>query len=343
MQTDSAPALSVVVPVYQEEANVPELAARLDSALRAAGRTYEVILVDDGSSDGTWDALRAAAKAHPHFRLLRFRRNFGQTAAMSAGFDAARGEIIVTLDADLQNPPEEIPKLLAKMDEGYDIVSGWRQKRQDEASRTFVSRQANRILRVLTDISEEEVHDFGCSLKAYRSEVLKQVRLYGEMHRFVPALCKRIGARIADVPVAHAARTAGKSKYRISTRTLHVFLDLFTLRCLLFHGTSPMHFFGKFGIKLGVAGVAMLSFVGLEWLVSMVVALWKHAAPVAWFGSELLVKRSFWVITPFMLIGFALQFILLGLLAELEVRTYHESQKKPIYVLRETFDSPAGC
>ena len=337
MQTDSAPALSVVVPVFQEEANVPELARRLDSALRAIGRTYEIILVDDGSADGTWPALLAAARTYPRLRLLRFRRNFGQTAAMSAGFDAARGEIIVTLDADLQNPPEEIPKLLAKMDEGYDIVSGWRKNRQDEASRTIISRQANRILRILTDISEEEVHDFGCSLKAYKSDVLKQVRLYGEMHRFVPALCKRIGAKIADVPVEHAARTAGKSKYRISTRTLHVFLDLFTLRCMLFHGTSPMHFFGKFGIKLGAVGFAMLAFIGLEWFVS----LFPHCG--AWFGETLLVKRSFWIITPFMLVASALQLILMGLIAELEVRTYHESQKKAIYVLRETFDSPAGC
>ena len=334
MKETASPALSVVIPVYNEEANVPTLCARLNEALRACGRSYEVILVDDGSSDDTWPALLAAAKTYPSLRLIRFRHNFGQTAAMSAGFDAARGEVIVTLDADLQNPPEEIPVVLKKIDEGYDVVSGWRKNRQDEASRTIISRQANRILRILTDISEDEVHDFGCSLKAYRRDVISQVHLYGEMHRFVPALCKRVGASITDVPVKHAARTAGASKYRISTRTLHVFLDLFTLRCSLFHATSPMHFFGKFGIELAVIGFAMLGVVGLEWLIS----LFPHCGP--WFGSTLLVKRAFWIITPFMLVGFALQFILLGLLAELQIRTYHECQNKPIYHIRETFDSP---
>lgn len=333
MNEASPIALSVVVPVFNEEDNVAALCQRIHEALRDCGRTYEVVLVDDGSKDGTWDALKAAAATYPHLRLVRFRRNFGQTAAMSAGFDAARGDIIVTLDADLQNPPEEIPVVLAKMDEGYDVVSGWRKDRQDEAKRTFISRQANKIIRFLTDISEDEVHDFGCSLKAYRREVISQVRLYGEMHRFIPALCKRVGARIADVPVKHAARTAGKSKYRISTRTLHVFLDLFTLRCLLSHATSPIHFFGKFGIQIGAVATLMLGVVGLEWLLNL-------CGLPAWWGDAILAKRPFWIITPFMLAGFALQLILLGLLAELEIRTYHESQKKPIYNVRETFESP---
>lgn len=333
--TTATQSLSVVVPVYNEAENVPDLCRRIHEALSAAGRPYEAILVDDGSSDGSWDALCASARLYPGFRLIRFRRNFGQTAAMSAGIDAARNDVIVTLDADLQNPPDEIPRLLEKIDEGYDIVSGWRKDRQDEARRTFVSRQANKIIRWLTGISEEEVHDFGCSLKAYRRDVLQQVRLYGEMHRFIPALCKRIGARIADIPVGHAPRVAGKSKYRISTRTLHVFLDLFTLRCLLSHSTSPIHFFGKFGIQVAALSFAMGAFVGLEWLLSL------FGLP-AWFGSTLLVKRPFWIITPFLLLGFALQFILMGLLAELEIRTYHESQRKPIYNIRETFDSPAA-
>lgn len=333
MNEASSIALSVVVPVFNEEDNVAALCQRIHEALRDCGRTYEVVLVDDGSKDGTWDALKAAAATYPHLRLVRFRRNFGQTAAMSAGFDAARGDIIVTLDADLQNPPEEIPVVLAKMDEGFDVVSGWRKDRQDEAKRTFISRQANKIIRFLTDISEDEVHDFGCSLKAYRREVISQVRLYGEMHRFIPALCKRVGARIADVPVKHAARTAGQSKYRISTRTLHVFLDLFTLRCLLSHATSPIHFFGKFGIQIGAVATLMLGVVGLEWLLNL-------CGLPAWWGNEILAKRPFWIITPFMLAGFALQLILLGLLAELEIRTYHESQKKPIYNVRETFESP---
>jgi glycosyltransferase involved in cell wall biosynthesis len=326
--------VSIVVPVFNEEANVPDLCRQLHEAASALGRPFEIILVDDGSSDGSWAALCDSARRYSAFRLIRFRRNFGQTAAMSAGIDAARNDVIVTLDADLQNPPNEIPRLLEKMDEGYDIVSGWRKDRQDEARRTFVSRQANKIIRWLTGISEEEVHDFGCSLKAYRRDVLQQVRLYGEMHRFIPALCKRIGARIADIPVGHAPRVAGKSKYRISTRTLHVFLDLFTLRCLLSHSTSPIHFFGKFGIQVAALSLAMGAFVGLEWLLSL------FGVP-AWFGATLLVKRPFWIITPFLLLGFALQFILMGLLAELEIRTYHESQRKPIYNIRETFDSPS--
>ena len=325
--------ISVVIPVYNEEENVANLCDKLHEALSAAGVAYEVILVDDGSSDGSWAAMCEAAQRHPFFRLIRFRRNFGQTAAMSAGIDAARNEVIVTLDADLQNPPEEIPRLLEKLDEGYDIVSGWRKDRQDEARRTFISRQANKIIRYLTGISEEEVHDFGCSLKAYRREVLQQVRLYGEMHRFIPALCKRIGARIADIPVAHAPRVAGKSKYRISTRTLHVFLDLFTLRCLLSHSTSPIHFFGKFGIEVAALSFVMGAVVALERILSL------FGLP-PWFGATHLVKRPFWIITPFLLLGFALQFILMGLLAELEIRTYHESQRKPIYNIRETFESP---
>jgi glycosyltransferase involved in cell wall biosynthesis len=335
---NTAPAsVSIVVPVFNEAENVPALCAKLAAAAASlAPRPCEIILVDDGSSDASWPALVEAARQHPfaHFRLIRFRRNFGQTAAMSAGIDAARNDVVVTLDADLQNPPEEIPRLLEKLDEGYDIVSGWRKDRQDEARRTFISRQANKIIRFLTDISEDEVHDFGCSLKAYRREVLSQVRLYGEMHRFIPALCKRVGARIADIPVAHAPRTAGKSKYRISTRTLHVFLDLFTLRCLLSHSTSPIHFFGKFGIQVAALSFLMFFFVGAEWLASL------FGAP-AWFGATLLVKRPFWIITPFLLLGFALQFILMGLLAELEIRTYFESQRKPPYTIRETFDSPA--
>ncbi len=325
--------LTVAVAIYNEEESLPPLCEALDRVLSKLGKTYEIILVDDGSKDRSWNVMKELAAKYAGLRLVRFRRNFGQTAAMSAGFDAARGDIVVTLDADLQNPPEEIPVLLAKMDEGYDIVSGWRKDRQDEARRTFISRQANKIIRFLTDISEDEVHDFGCSLKAYRRDVVSQVRLYGEMHRFIPALCKRVGARIADVPVKHAARTAGKSKYRISTRTLHVFLDLFTLRCLLSHATSPIHFFGKFGIQIGAIATLMLGAVGLEWLLNL-------CGLPAWWGDAILAKRPFWIITPFMLGGFSLQLILLGLLAELEIRTYHESQKKPIYHVRETFESP---
>ena len=321
--------LSIVVPVYNEEANVPALARQLPEALAATGRVYEVLLVDDGSRDASWDRLKEAAGAYPHFRLIRFRRNFGQTAAMSAGIDAARHEVIVTLDADLQNDPADIPRLLAEMERNsYAVVSGWRQDRQDPFwSRRLPSMIANGLISRITGV---KLHDYGCTLKAYRRDVLRGVRLYGEMHRFIPALCSWVGGEIAEVVVSHHPRRAGKSKYGIG-RTFRVILDLFTVKFLLRFTGGPMQLFGKIAFAFGGAGALMLLVVGLDRLFGGGTA-----------GHLYLIKRPFWIITPFMLLAFCMQFLSMGLLAEVQIRTYHESQNKPIYAIRETFDSPGS-
>jgi glycosyltransferase involved in cell wall biosynthesis len=320
-------AVSVVVPIFNEEASVAALGEQLHTALARLGRSYELILVDDGSKDRTWERLCALAQKIPHLRLIRFRRNFGQTAAMSAGFDAARGEVIITMDADLQNDPADIPLLLERMDAGCDVVSGWRKDRQD----AFLDRRLPSILAngLISKITGVHLHDYGCTLKAYRREVLQGVRLYGEMHRFIPALASWVGGRIEEVAVRHHARQFGKSKYGIG-RTFRVLLDLFTVKFLLQYSTRPIQIFGRIGLLFFAAAALMLGWVGVD----------RLCIPHAEVGGYL-IKRPFWIITPLMFIGFALQFISMGLLAEVQVRTYHESQQKPIYVIRETFDSPA--
>ncbi|HOU58463.1 MAG TPA: glycosyltransferase family 2 protein, partial [Kiritimatiellia bacterium] len=305
--------LSVVIPVYNEEPNVAVLAKKVHDALSAFGRTYEIILVDDGSRDASWERLCEAARTYPHFRLIRFRRNFGQTAAMSAGIDAAKHDVIVTLDADLQNDPADIPLLLAEMERNdYAVVSGWRKDRKDP----FINRRLPSILAngLISRITGVHLHDYGCTLKAYRRNVLQGVRLYGEMHRFIPALCSWVGGEIAEVVVSHHPRVAGKSKYGIG-RTFRVILDLFTVKFLLRFTGGPMQLFGKIAFLFGGGAAIMLLIVLLERL----------------FGSGgaehlYLIKRPFWVITPFMLLAFCMQFISMGLLAEVQIRTYHESQ-----------------
>ena len=319
--------LSVVIPVYNEEPNVAVLAKKVHDALSAFGRTYEIILVDDGSRDASWERLCEAARMYPHFRLIRLRRNFGQTAAMSAGIDAAKHDVIVTLDADLQNDPADIPLLLAEMERNdYAVVSGWRKDRKDP----FINRRLPSILAngLISRITGVHLHDYGCTLKAYRRNVLQGVRLYGEMHRFIPALCSWVGGEIAEVVVSHHPRVAGKSKYGIG-RTFRVILDLFTVKFLLRFTGGPMQLFGKIAFLFGGGAAIMLLIVLLERL----------------FGSGgaehlYLIKRPFWVITPFMLLAFCMQFISMGLLAEVQIRTYHESQDKRIYAIRETFESP---
>ena len=325
-QTESI-AVSVVVPVFNEEESVATLCQRLHDAVSRLGRSYELILVDDGSRDRTWDKLREQAQKIPRLRLIRFRRNFGQTAAMSAGFDAARGEVIITLDADLQNDPADIPLLLERMDAGCDVVSGWRKNRQD----TFLNRRLPSILAnsLISAITGVHLHDYGCTLKAYRREVIQGVRLYGEMHRFIPALASWVGGRIEEVAVNHHARQFGQSKYGIG-RTFRVILDLFTVKFLLQYSTRPIQIFGRIGLFFLAAALLMLAWVGVDRVFI------EHAE----VGGYLL-KRPFWIITPLMFIGFALQFISMGLLAEVQVRTYHESQQKPIYVIRETCESSA--
>ena len=321
--------LSVVIPVFNEEANVPALAQKLHDALSAMGRAYEILLVDDGSRDASWARLKEAAARFPHFRLVRFRRNFGQTAAMSAGIDAARNDVIVTLDADLQNDPVDIPRLLEEMEKNdCAVVSGWRKDRKDPfLNRRLPSMIANGLISSMTGV---RLHDYGCTLKAYRREVLQGVRLYGEMHRFIPALCSWVGGDISEVVVTHHPRVAGVSKYGIG-RTFRVILDLFTVKFLLRFTGGPMQLFGKIAFLFGGIAAAMLAVVLLDRIFGGGMS-----------GHLYLIKRPFWVITPFMMLAFCMQFISMGLLAEVQIRTYHESQDKRIYSVRETFDSPAS-
>lgn len=321
--------LSVVIPLYNEADNAEPLCRRLHEALSGLGCSYEIVLVDDGSTDGTWEKLCSVNV--PNLHLIRLRRNFGQTAAMSAGFRESCGDILVTLDGDLQNDPADIPKLLKKMQDGADVVSGWRKDRKDPfLSRRLPSMIANVLISRMTGV---RLHDYGCTLKAYRREIIQNIQLYGEMHRLIPALASWVGGRIEEVPVNHHPRRFGKSKYGIS-RTVRVILDLLTVTFLTRYSTRPIHVFGRLGLISGGVGLLML--------LGMILA----NACYRLFGSEFaadLIKRPFWVMTSFMLIFFGIQFISMGLLAEIQIRTYHESQQKPIYVIRERFKtSPAG-
>lgn len=309
------PELSIVIPLYNEEESIQALYAALVAALNQGERSYEVIIVDDGSDDGSYPLLREIALQDGRIHLIRLRRNFGQTAAFAAGFDHARGDVIITLDADLQNDPCDIPLLLAKIDEGYDVVSGWRQDRQDRfLDRRLPSILANRLISNITDV---RLHDYGCSLKAYRRSVLEHVRLYGELHRFIPALAAQVGAAVTEVPVNHHARQFGRSKYGIG-RTVRVMLDLITVWFLNSYATRPIHVFGTLGLAAGFLGVlinAYLSFIKLVF-----------NEPIG--GRPLLILGV-------LLIMVGVQLITMGLIGELVIRTYHESQGKPIYIVRE--------
>lgn len=317
----STPYLSVVVPVYNEEENIPHLYRRLTTELEHLSLPYEIIAVDDGSRDGSFALLRDLAHADRRLRVVRFRRNFGQTAAFSAGFDRARGEVVVTIDADLQNDPADIGALLAKIEEGYDVVSGWRAQRQDPfLNRRLPSIIANRLISWATGV---RLHDYGCSLKAYRLEVVRGIRLYGELHRFIPAIASWQGVTVTELPVRHAPRRFGRSKYGIS-RTLRVLLDLVTVRFLLSYGTRPMQIFGLLGLLAG--GLGMLIGAYLTWI--------KLAYGAAIADRPLLLLAV-------LLIVLGVQFISLGLIGELVVRTYYEAQAKPIYVVREEVNSDA--
>ncbi len=317
----STPYLSVVVPVYNEEENIPHLYERLTSEMEHLGLPYEIIAVDDGSRDQSFALLRDLARADRRLRVVRFRRNFGQTAAFSAGFDRARGEVVVTIDADLQNDPADIGALLAKIEEGYDVVSGWRAHRQDPfLNRRLPSIIANRLISWATGV---RLHDYGCSLKAYRLEVVRGIRLYGELHRFIPAIASWQGVTVTELPVRHAPRRFGRSKYGIS-RTLRVLLDLVTVRFLLSYGTRPMQIFGLLGLLAG--GLGMLISAYLTWI--------KLAYGAAIADRPLLLLAV-------LLIVLGVQFMSLGLIGELVVRTYYEAQAKPIYVVREEVNSDA--
>lgn len=312
--------VSIVIPIYNEEENIPLMYEAVTTAMIDSGLDYEVICVDDGSCDASFARLESCALENKRWRIIRFRRNFGQTAAMAAGFDAARGEVIVPMDGDLQNDPGDIPLLLTTMNEGYDVVSGWRKDRQDAfVNRTLPSRIANALISKMTGV---HLHDYGCTLKAYRREVLLGIGLYGEMHRFVPALASRVGARVTEVPVRHHPRRFGTSKYGIS-RTVRVVLDLITVRFLLSYATKPIQLFGKWGIY-----ALMLS------LLSGGATLYMKI-----FAGTSMNRNPLLLLTAF-LAFMGIQFIALGLLGELNARTYHESQGKPIYVIREQRNKP---
>lgn len=313
------PELSIVIPLYNEAENVEPLYAELSSALEDVGRSYEVIVVDDGSRDDSFARLAAVHCRDPRWRIIRFRRNFGQSAGFAAGFAAARGDVVVTSDADLQNDPRDIGRVLAKLDEGYDIVSGWRANRKEPfLSRRLPSMLANRMISGATHV---ELHDYGCSLKAYRNEVAKNIRLYGELHRFIPALASWMGVTVAEIPVNDRKRKFGKSKYGIS-RTFRVLLDLFTVRFMLGYSTRPLHVFG--GVGLGSFAFGIL--IGL-YLTFVKFALGQD------IGSRPL------LLLAVLLVLLGVQMTGMGLLAEMMTRTYYEAQGKPIYVIREELDA----
>ncbi|HVQ29442.1 MAG TPA: glycosyltransferase family 2 protein [Vicinamibacteria bacterium] len=306
--------LSVVVPLYNEADNVADLHRELVASLEPLGRPFEILLVDDGSRDGTTEAILDLEARDHRVRAIVLRRNFGQTAAFSAGFDHARGEVVVTSDGDLQNDPADIPALVAKLDEGFDLVCGWRRQRQDSLSKRVPSFFANRLISWATGV---RLHDYGCSLKAMRAEVVRGIRLYGEMHRFIPAMASWMGVRVAELPVNHRPRTRGTSKYGLG-RTVRVLLDLFTVKFLLAYGTRPAHLFGLMGLTFGVLGAGILGYL----------AFIRLFLDTAIGGRPLLLLGALLFLTGVILVNF-------GLMGELLVRTYHESQGKPIYVVKE--------
>lgn len=307
--------LSIVIPVYNEKESINRLYSSLDKTMSKLKIKYEVILIDDGSTDGTFEELKKLNKKNSSYKIIRFRRNFGQTSAMSAGFHYSSGDVILTLDADLQNDPKDIPAVLKKLNEGHDIVSGWRRDRKDKAvTRRFPSIVANKIISGLTGVN---LHDYGCTLKAYRKEVIDNIDLYGEMHRYIPAVASRIGVSVAEIPVTHHSRKYGKSKYGIS-RTIRVILDIITIKFLLSYSQRPIQIFGLMGLLSGTAG-----FVITAYLIVMRI-----------FFNQSLADRPLFILSIFM-IFIGVQLITMGLLAEMNIRIYHEAQNKPTYVVKD--------
>jgi len=312
--------LSIIVPVLNEADNLRGL---YEEICRAVGdrHSYEIIFIDDGSSDNSFAILSEILQNNPRVRIIRFRRNFGQTAALSAGFEHARGQIIIPLDADGQNDPADITKLMEKLNEGYDIVSGWRRNRHDNIlTRKLPSWAANWLIAKITGV---KLHDFGCTIKAYRATSLKDIRLYGEMHRFIPALASWSGEKVTEIVVNHRPRTKGKTKYGLA-RTLKVVLDLITIKFLMSFSTKPIYIFG---------GLGLLSMLGA--MLSGAAVLYQKFISV----SHLSMNKNPLLVLTTMLITTSIQFVLMGLLAEILVRTYHESQNRPIYVIEKIFES----
>jgi glycosyltransferase involved in cell wall biosynthesis len=309
------PSISVVVPLFNEEENVGTLYSELTEALENAGRSYEILFVDDGSTDGTFALLAALHQRDRRVQVVRFRRNFGQTAALAAGFDRARAPVIVTLDGDLQNDPRDIPALVERLEQGFDIVCGWRRDRKDPwLSRRLPSQLANRLISFTTGV---RLHDYGCTLKALRAEVAKNIHLYGEMHRFIPAVASWMGVEIDEQVVSHRPRRAGRSKYGIS-RTLRVLLDLITVKFLLNYSSRPLQIFGSVGLLLGGTGFLMGCY--LTWV--------KYGLSQPIGGRPLLLLAT-------LLMFAGLQLVSLGLLGELLARLYHETRSRPVYAIRE--------
>jgi len=310
-----APELSIVIPVHNESPNIKDLYDELTQVLGQYGRSYELLIVDDGSTDDSFEQLAALQARDPRLRVIRFRRNFGQTAAFAAGFAHARGRLVATSDGDLQNDPRDIPAMVALIDQGNDIVCGWRKDRKD----TFVNRRlpsvmANKLISWSTGV---DLHDYGCSLKVFRAEVVKPLRLYGEMHRFLPAIASQIGVKIAEVVVNHRPRRAGVTKYGIG-RTIRVILDLATVKFLLSYSTRPLQIFGLLGLITGGLGVAITLYLGY----------------IRLFTTQGIGDRPL-LLLGVMLVFIGIQLVTFGLLAEVMARTYYESQDKPTYVIRE--------
>ncbi len=308
--------ISIVIPIHNEEPSILPLYDKLTSVMARVAKPYEILFIDDASTDRSFDLLANLVETDGRLKVIRLRRNFGQTAALSAGFDEAQGAVIISLDGDLQHDPEDIPALLAKINEGFDIASGWRKNRVDNTlSRKIPSRIANWLMAKASGI---ELHDFGTTFKAYRSEVLKDVNLYGELHRFIPALASFYGARVAEVPIRNTPRVTGASHYGIG-RTFRVLFDIITIKFLLTYFTRPMHFFGKLGLIGTILGSAILGYL----LVFKIL------------GGEIMVKHGPLMMAGGLLLLSGLMMFTTGLLGEIMVRTYFESQGRRIYAVRE--------
>jgi glycosyltransferase involved in cell wall biosynthesis len=311
--------LSIVIPIFNEEENLPLIYEELKAVLDGMKVDYEILFIDDGSTDTSLDILKDIRRRDDRVTAISFRRNFGQTAAMSAGFDYATGDIIITMDGDLQNDPHDILHLIAKIDEGYDVVTGWRHDRKDAfVSRKLPSIIANKIISLTTKVS---LHDYGCTLKAFRREVIKNIKLYGEMHRFIPAIASGMGISFTEIKVNHRPRKYGTSKYGIS-RTIRVILDLITVKFLLSFATRPIQVFGLLGFVSGTVG----------FLIALIMTIQRQ-----FFGVPLADRPLLFLAILLIFVG--IQFVSLGLIAELQARTYHESQQKPVYYVREVIGS----
>ena len=309
--------ISVVIPIYNEEENVTLLYDELTEVMKSMACSYEILFVDDGSTDSTLSILQSMQAADQRIVVVKFRRNFGQTAAMSAGFDYSSGDVIITMDGDLQNDPRDIPRFIQKIEEGFDVVTGWRHDRKDAfLNRRLPSIIANKIISWTTGV---DLHDYGCTLKAFRKEVIKNIHLYGEMHRFIPAIASGMGISFTEIKVNHRARQFGTSKYGIS-RTIRVVLDLITVKFLLSYATRPIQIFGLLGVISGTAG----------FLIALIMTIQRQFFDIPLSDRPML-------LLAIVLIFVGIQFISIGLIGELQARTYHETQKKPVYYVKEVY------